>query len=245
LGRTGEPTTAVAGFAFSPAGYSLARAGDDRTVCLYELATGAQRFSVEAPGEVAGLAFTPDGRGLVIAGSDGAVVVWDLPGLARAPTATWDDLISTDAARAFGAVHSLAADPKRSAAFVGERLHAEPNLDKTIARLIDDLDHIRYAVREQAALDLRVIGSDAVPAMRTALARGPSAEAQQRLEWLLAVPADPPPVGLVRGIEVLEQIGSPEARDVLKVLAARKAESPVRRAAADALNRLDRRDGSR
>jgi RNA polymerase sigma factor (sigma-70 family) len=245
LGRAGGPTTAVAGFAFSPTGYSLARAGDDRTVRLYELATGAERFLVEGPGEVAGLAFTPDGRGLVAAAADGTVVIWDLPALARPPAASWDDLVGADAVKAFRAVHALAADAKGSVPLVAERLHAEANLEKKIARLIDDLDHVRYAVRERATLDLRAIGPEAVPALRAALARTPSGEARQRLEGLLAVPADPPASGLVRGIEVLEQIGSPEARDVLKVLAARKAESPVRRAAADALDRLNHRDKSR
>jgi hypothetical protein len=241
LGKAGAPATAVAGFAFSPSGYSLARAGDDRTVRLYELATGAERLSVEAPGEVAALAFTPDGRRLVAGGADGTVVVWDLHALARAPEATWDDLVGTDAVKAFRAVHALAADGTGSVALVAERLHAEPNLERKIARLIDDLDHVRYAVREQATRDLKVIGPEAVPSVRAALAREPSAEARQRLEGLLAVPADPPAAGLVRGVEVLEQIGSPEARDVLKTLANRKAESPVRRAAADALNRLARR----
>jgi hypothetical protein len=245
VGRAGGPTTAVAVFTFSPAGYTLAQAGDDRTVRLYELATGAERFRFEAPGEVAALAFTPDGRGLVAAGADGTVVMWDVPALTRAPAATWDDLVGADAAKAFAAVHALAADPTRTVPLVAERLHAEANLDKKIARLIDDLDHIRYAVREQATLDLRAIGSEAVPALRAALARKPTAEARQRIEGLLDTPADPPAVGLVRGVEVLEQIGSPEARDELKILALRKAESPVRRAAAEALDRLGRREKGR
>ena len=211
---------------------------------LYELATGAERFAAEAPGEIAALAFTPDGRALIAAGADGTVVVWDLPSLARAPAATWDDLVSSDAVRAFRAVHALAVEPKRTVTMLAERLRADPDLEKKIARRIEDLDHARYPVREQATLDLRAIGPEAVPSLRAALARKPSAEARQRLEGLLAVPADPPVVSLIRGVEVLEQIGSAEARDVLKVLVARKAESPVRRAAADALSRLDRRDGS-
>jgi WD domain, G-beta repeat len=245
LGRAGGPTTAAAAFAFSPAGYTLARAGDDRTIRLYELATGEERFKIEAPGDIAALAFTADGRGVVAAGADGTVVVWDVPGTGRAAPATWDDLVGADAVKAFGAVHALAADPKRSVALVAERLHADPNLEKKVARLIDDLDHVQYAVRERATVDLRAIGPEAVPSLRAALAREPSAEARQRLEGLLAVPADPPAAGLVRGVEVLEQIGSPEARDVLKTLVARKAESPVRRAAADALDRLARREQSR
>jgi RNA polymerase sigma factor (sigma-70 family) len=242
LGRAGGPTTAVAGFAFSPAGYNLAWADDTRTVRLYELVSGAERFSVEAPGEVAGLAFTPDGRGLVAAGSDGTVVVWDVPALVRVKAATWDDLVGSDAVQAFRAVHTLAADPKRAVSLVAERLRADPDLEKRIARLVADLDHARYAVREQATRDLQAIGPEAFPSLRAALARTGSAEVRQRLEGLLAGPADPPAVGPVRGIEVLEQIGSPEARDVLRILAARKAESPVRRAAADALHRLGRRE---
>ncbi|HVK13832.1 MAG TPA: sigma-70 family RNA polymerase sigma factor, partial [Gemmataceae bacterium] len=175
-GRVAGPSTAVAAFTFSAAGYNLAWADDTRTVRLYELASGAERFAVEAPGEVAGLAFTPDGRGLVAAGAAGAVVVWDLPALARDRKATWEDLVGADPAEAFRAVHTLAADPKKAVPLLAERLRADADLERRIAKLVGDLDHARYAVREQATRELRALGPEAAPNLRAALARGPSAE---------------------------------------------------------------------
>jgi WD40 repeat protein len=76
--KTGEKSTYSA--AFSRDGRTLAFAGRDGTVRVWDL---ARRQPVGEPlrgheGEVRGVAFSPDGKNLASAGADGTVRLWDL-----------------------------------------------------------------------------------------------------------------------------------------------------------------------
>jgi WD40 repeat protein/tRNA A-37 threonylcarbamoyl transferase component Bud32 len=69
------PLNAVA---IDPAGRTLASAGEDRAVKVWDLAAGRVRHTLGAhTGAVFGLAFSPDGNRLASGSSDGTIVLWD------------------------------------------------------------------------------------------------------------------------------------------------------------------------
>jgi RNA polymerase sigma factor (sigma-70 family) len=70
---------AVNALALDPDGKTLATAGADKTVRLWDLATGLQLHSLEQPGPAMAVDFSPDDRKLAVlsSGADGALIVWD------------------------------------------------------------------------------------------------------------------------------------------------------------------------
>jgi WD40 repeat protein len=67
----------ILGVAFSPDGRTIASAGLDGTVKLWEVATRKERASFHVPSRVLSVAFSPDGRALATAGEDGMVRLWE------------------------------------------------------------------------------------------------------------------------------------------------------------------------
>ncbi len=65
--------------AFSRDGQLLATTGPDKTVRLWDVATGAQLGEVGDPDDrLTGVAFSPDGRMLAATGDDADIRLWDL-----------------------------------------------------------------------------------------------------------------------------------------------------------------------
>src|SRR5262249_49482849 len=141
----------------------------------------------------------------------------------------------------------LIADPERSLPYLKKRMQVVPPADADrLARLIADLDSDAFATRDAASRDLTHLGADAEPALRAARAKVTSREARARIERLLEAlrqepeKLSPEELAHVRAIQVLERIGTKEARELLKRLAEGAAGSPRTRDAREALQRLER-----
>jgi WD40 repeat protein len=217
--------------AFSPDGRTLALATGDK-VRVWDVRTGKERgrFSGHQGGEPA-LAFSPDGRTLATAGADGTALVWDVAGLGGAArnkelseqelAGYWADLAG-DAGKAYDAICALTLAPGQAVLLLRQRL-PPPITAALLKRLIADLDNRRFAVRDKARAELERLGARAALALRQALAGRPSLEVRRRLEDLLekATSAEQSRerLRLLRAIEVLEGIGTPEAVAVLRTLA--------------------------
>ena len=107
--------------------------------------------------------------------------------------------------------------------------------------MVGELDHERFATREAASRELQQHGDAARPELEKALARpGVSLEYRQRLEQILGQLARPTGECLrdLRAIEVLERLGTPNARGLLRDLATGDPAARLTREAKLALDRL-------
>lgn len=233
--------------AFSPDSKLFAAVGNDGVIHVWETATGKrlEKF-VGHRARVLALAFSPDGKRLASTGDDAAILLWDTgeipapvipviagrtaearPTLGRARLGElWQQLASDDAARAYQALVQLAQHPVEATALLREQLKpvVQPT-DEQLARLIADLDNDSFRVREAAHSTLERLGPLAEAKLRQTLVRGPSAELKARLESLLQRLASrdgpeiaPDQMRVLRAVELLERLGTPEARELLERL---------------------------
>jgi hypothetical protein len=226
---------------FSRDGRTLLTASYDHSVRLWEARTGrlVREFEAHA-GWVWGIALSPDEKTLASCSVDTKLLCWDLGEVApsgkqaggrlsdRQLASSVEQLASADAGSAYRAVCALAGDPEGSLPALRRRLsdvRVTGPTEEDFARLIRDLDSDVYPVREQAAADLERAGLRAMPALRRAASEPPSLEVKKRARRLLARldPSGLSPEELValRGVQALEYIGTPEARQLLELLAKR------------------------
>jgi hypothetical protein len=115
-----------------------------------------------------------------------------------------------------------------------------------LARLLADLGDEDFTIREKASLELDACIEAVVPALRKALEGKPSNEARRRIEGLLdnLNGWSPERLRVLRSQEVLEHLGTPQAKELLEKLAKGAPEAKLTREAKAALERLSRRGGT-
>jgi hypothetical protein len=243
--------------AFSPDGRLLTYAGMDNALHIWNVATGEQMARFEGhSGVLAGVAFAPNGRSVTTASSDTTALIWDVGGLsARAGVpprnldeetvkSHWNRLASDDARAAYAAINALVGAPRQTLSLLKQQLKpfvpADP--DKT-AKLLTDLESSIFKARESASKDLEGLGWLAEPALREALKGGLTLETRRRIEAVLQKLPDwlqnPDHLRTLRALEVVERIGTQEARGFLRDLSKGAPGARLTVEAQRALSRLD------
>jgi hypothetical protein len=123
------------------------------------------------------------------------------------------------------AVCALVGAPAQALPLLQQHLKPAPAADpKEIGALIAQLDSEEFKVRHKAQTDLLKIGEQAAALVEKRLKGQASLEMQKRLEEvhakLTAPPWTPQRLQVARAIEILERLGSGEARQLLETLAA-------------------------
>lgn len=258
-----DPSGPVAGNQTSPI-TSLAVADDGRTVAigcvdhiihLVDIVAGkALGTLLGHQGKVVALAFSADRKKLYSGSADTTVLTWDLGTMKLKEIATdevtednakelWAELTGTDGAKSYRTIMSLARAPDQVLPILKENLKPTPKLqDDRITQLIKNLGSEDFDIRQDATAELEKLGDAAEHALEETLKSGPNLEERQRLERLVdkvSAPKllSPAVVQALRGVEILEQIGNAEARQLLEALAKGEPTDPLTREAKRALAR--------
>jgi hypothetical protein len=257
--RTEELAQEVRAVLFSADGQAVAFLEGDGRFSLRELATGQELFSARWGLAASCLTLSPDGQrvALIRAGREVSVVEllppgWRPPGARLGPDGLrrlWGELGASDGQPAYRAVCALSGAPAEAVPFLRRQLR--PVLRPPPARgrrLVADLDDDVFARREAAERELARLGEVAVPALRRALAERPSPEVRARAQALLKevlawVVKDPEVARALRGVWVLQRIGTPEALALLGELAGGAPEARQTQAAKAALAWLKQQRG--
>lgn len=245
-----RPPTGTYALAFSPDGKTVATTTENH-IYLWEVATAKVRCRLFFPSEA--LIFSPSG--LLAAGSRGAARLWDWRASPSKPLRPltdkelerlWSELGSVDAAAGHRAIVALSSVPEQAEKLLEQRLRpVEPVTAKELDRLVEELDDKKFAVRQRSEERLTLLAEAAKPALQVALVNKLSPEMKQRVEKLLAKLEElPPPEWLrfCRGVEVLEYLGTAEARGMLERLAQGMPGATKTEEAQAALRRLKVRD---
>jgi hypothetical protein len=175
----------------------------------------------------------------------------DLPNAEQQPREAellsyWGDLGWTSSLTPRQAIGALAEAPAHAVAFLGERVRPVSTTvtPQRLEQLLANLDDRQFEVRRRASEELEKLGELAEVVLRQGLAKTPPLEVQQRIERILAAierqAQTPERLQVLRAIQALERIGTPEARQLLEKVAQGNPEARLTREARAALERLTR-----
>jgi WD40 repeat protein len=255
-----SPDGRLLAVAFRPSLYGTTRIEQEPSrINVWEVASGSLRQEFTGQGGVlAALAFSPDGRILASGSSNTTVLLWGLAGASpkaeerlteKVAERLWTQLAETDARKAYAAILRLSADSDDTVALLRQKLEPlvrQRNAEvRRIDRLIGDLDSDTFEAREKAVRELEQAGRAALPALQKTLRDKPSLEARRRIEALLHKLNQPGPdqtlLQPLRALEILERLGTPEARKLLQTLANEAIDTRLTHEAKSALERLAKR----
>jgi WD40 repeat protein len=243
--------------AFSPDGQTLAAATKGLEIIIWEVATGGEQRRLKGHSQaVTALAFAPDGKTLLSGSEDATLLLWDLGSGAKQDQqsrlsdeqleAAWKDLADADAEVVGRAIAALVKAPDQAVAAIKKRVMPAVKRDSAeIPARIADLAAADEKRRERATTELQEFGAAAAPELYKALRDKPPLDVRQRIEQVIAAvsrfPVSPGDLRCSRSIQVLERIGSDDARKILQELAGGDESAAATTEAAAALDRLKAR----
>lgn len=242
--------------AWSRDGRLIATGHADGGVTLWDGRTGQRLRELSGHrGAVLSLTFSRDASQLISTSTDATALVWDTSAVRVKPpeqidlpagkmAELWRDLASEDALAAGEAVQLLARSPKQAVALFRQHIHAVS--EKELAGLLSDLDAPKFSVRTRTAARLSSMGRFIEARLREELSKKPSLEMRRRLEDILALVTSEQPAGeelrVLRSLEVLEIVGTAEAKELLRELSGGAATCGLTNEAKTVLERLSNRE---
>jgi hypothetical protein len=201
---------------------------DDPLIEIWEVASGLKRDQYKGhTAAVTGLAFAPDGTTLASTSMDTTALLWDLTGKSGPKVspitesdlpAAWTALVGKDPGLAV-TLRRMAFAPEATVNFLKRNftpVKGEKIDEKTMDGLVTNLDSSNFRLRETAAKELIRLGERAEPSLKKGLAGNLTVEARRRIQDILAAIVrheyTPGELQAVRAVEVLERIGTPDAR---------------------------------
>jgi WD40 repeat protein len=240
---------------FGQPGRTLIHASPDSVIRVWDVDSGKELAAFKGHlDSVDAIALSADGKTLASASADTTALLWNLTQVKLpAPVvksltqserdAHWQSLLDADAAKAFTAICDLSAATEETLVLLQERAKPAPPLDKQrVEELVAALESKQFNTREQAKAELIKIGERVAPAIDQVLAGNLPLENKRRLDELRqqvsGIVLKGERLRMHRAVEILERIGTPEARRLLQSLADGAPGALVTTAAQAALQRL-------
>lgn len=250
-----HPTGAKA-IAFMPDGCTLITAGNDSVIRFWDLLNANELPPLEGHrGAVNGIAVSPDGTKLASASADNTLRLWDLTKRTKSAKPSWAPekqiesawaaILRESGSAAYDAIGQLASCPAQTLALLSGRLQPAPAPDEQkISDLIKKTNDKKYSVREAASSELVRLGEQAEAHLVRVLTMSNPPEIRIRAERALAKLQNGSLKGealrSIRSVEVLERIGTAEARAIIERLAFGARDARLTMEAQAALKRMSR-----